>query len=76
MDAARLFAVASLGWALAGALSSPVLAKFVAEGSVNAGFCWQKIENSAGQVSYTCRAKAGARLSPAASCEAAQAKKP
>ncbi|MFM9100488.1 MAG: hypothetical protein ACKOPS_03760 [Cyanobium sp.] len=76
MSAPRLDVAGSLGAALALALGGPVLAKVVAEGAVKGGYYWQKLENSAGKVSYMCRAKAGAKLSPAASCDTAKAKKP
>jgi len=57
-------------------LAGPALAKVLAEGKPKGGFYWQKIENSAGKVSYMCRAKAASKLSPAASCEKAKAAKP
>jgi len=76
MCTTRLALAGSLVAALALALGGPVLAKVVAEGPVKGGFYWQKIENSAGKVSYMCRSKAGAKLSPAASCDTAKAKKP
>ncbi|MFM7267412.1 MAG: hypothetical protein ACKOZT_02330 [Cyanobium sp.] len=76
MSASRLAVAGALGAVLALALSGPGLAKVVAEGPAKGGFYWQKVENSAGKVSYMCRAKAGAKLSPAASCDTAKAKKP
>jgi hypothetical protein len=57
-------------------LAGPALAKVLAEGKPKGGFYWQKIENSAGKVSYMCRAQQGAKLSANASCESAKAPKP
>jgi hypothetical protein len=61
---------------LALTLATPALAKVLAEGKPKGGFYWQKIENTAGKVSYMCRAKEGSKLSPNASCEKAKAAKP
>jgi hypothetical protein len=59
------------------ALATPGLAKVLVDGKPSpGGFYWQKVENGAGTVSYTCRKQGVAQIQKAAACNGAKAVKP
>lgn len=57
-------------------VSTPSLAKVLAEGKPKNGFFWLKTEQSNGKVVYQCRATANSKFQSNEKCESARAVKP
>jgi hypothetical protein len=57
-------------------LSTPALAKVLAEGKASRGFYWQKIKQADGKVVYQCRQSGNSKFQKKEKCEAAKAMRP